>query len=125
MERQATASVCRVIFAHQTRHAIIEQLLDNHLTRRFQDRLEPQHDIEVIVFELLLRKRSFSSFDVNVDTRRVLRDALDKRGNHQEIHIVSRRDNETPQALRGVEFLARADHALYVAKDGPDWFDYG
>src|ERR1700730_7993279 len=104
---------------------IVEQLLDDQIGRWLQDRLEPQHDIEILVFELPIRKWSFGSFDVNVDAWRVSCDALDERGNHEELHIVSRRDGKAPQALRRVEFFAGADQALDVAKDGPDRIDQG
>ena len=72
VQRQAICSTGGMISSDQTRHAIVEQLLDNHMARRFQDRLEPQHDIEIIVFQLPLGKRRFRSFDVNVDARRVI-----------------------------------------------------
>ena len=57
---------------------------------------------------------------MNVDARCVSRDPLDERGNHQEIHIVDRRDDEAPHALRRVEFFASADQTPNVAKDGLD-----
>ena len=62
-------------------------------------------------------------FDVNVDARRVSRDALDERRNHQKVHIVGCRDYEAPHALRRVEFFASADQTLDVAKDGLDRID--
>ena len=62
---------------------------------------------------------------MNVDTRRVLRDALDKRGNHQEIHIVGRRDDETPQALRGVEFFRVLIRCFTSQRMALDWIDQG
>src|SRR5208283_3770624 len=98
-----------MISSHQTGHAIVEELLDDHMARRFQYRLEPQHDIEIIIFKLSHWKRSFGLFDVNVDARRVSRDALDERGNHEKVHIVGCRDYEAPHGLRRVEFLAGAD----------------
>ena len=114
-----------MIASDQTGHAILEQLLDDHMARRIQDRLEPQHQIEIIVFQLPLGKRRFRSFDVDVDAGRYSRDALDERWNDQKIHIVGRRDDEAPRACRRDELFFGVEQIPYVAKDGLDRADQG